>query len=184
MEINIQKLVDDVSSPTAVCVLDSEINDPQSRKNYVSYALLNLVRQCVSKELYDPYIHIKDITGRLYFNDRLHIIKDEMLPVAILDRGTYEVHFVQNQDSMLVSSCGETPYLANKNTVLNQINFTGDGELTDKAFIGASKIIINKIKEKQGVPLDSLGDTNLVVHYHDTLKKEWHLTFFEKSFES
>ncbi|WP_103867302.1 hypothetical protein [Aquimarina sp. I32.4] len=172
--INIQKLVDEISQPNVVCEIDNEIpKNAEGRYIHIIYTLVNIVRPCMYKKLFNPYIHIKDIHGKLLFNDRLHIADTAINEIAIKNARYFDVHLVRRKDSLMVHYCVVTPELIAQNRpYVNRINFT-DGVFKEVAYRKAASIIIKMIKDKEKMDHNSSENFSITVHNYEPETQKW-----------
>jgi len=176
-KINIRELVDEISQPNVVCVIDNEIPvAPEESHLHIIYSLVNIVKQCISKKLYNPYIHIKDVHGTLFFNNRLHIEQANISEKAVNNPGYCNIHLIKNENSLTVYYCATTPKsLTNDNQFyLNQINFS-NGTLNEKAYEIAAVAIVKMVKEGEHIDHKTPIDTSLTVHNYEQETKQWRI---------
>ncbi|OED38854.1 hypothetical protein AB832_04320 [Flavobacteriaceae bacterium (ex Bugula neritina AB1)] len=108
--INIQGLVNEITQPNAVCVIDNEVpKNSEKRHLHMLYGLVNIVKKCIQKKMYHPYIHIKDIDGNFLFNDRLHIEEAAINQIAINNPAYCDIHLIKHQGTSKIYYCASTP---------------------------------------------------------------------------
>lgn len=179
---NIQKLVDEITQPNAVCVINNEVpENEEDRFLHILYSLITLIKGCISKEVYHPYIHIKDVYGNFLFNDRLHIHEWKVNQIAIGNSGYCDIHLIKKKGSKAVYYYAATPdTLADNNRFyLSHINFS-NGEINEIAYQIAATSILKMVKEGEGIDKNTPIDTSVTVHNYDPNSKFWMIEYFAR----
>ncbi|WP_298547659.1 hypothetical protein [uncultured Aquimarina sp.] len=179
--INIQELVNEITQPNAVCVIDNEVpENPEKRHLHLIYSLVNIVKQCIQKEMYHPYIHIKDIQGNFLFNDRLHIEDANINQTAINNPGYCDIHLIMQKDTSKIYYCATTPdTLADNNRYyIDQVNFT-NGTIDTIAYKKAAFAILDMIKKGEKLDLNQSIDTSVTVHNYEPNSKHWSIEYYQ-----
>ncbi len=184
LHINIHELVNEITQPNAVCVVNNEVpENVEERFLHTLYGLLKTVKSCILKEMYHPYIHIKDIHGTFLFNDRLHICEEGVNNMAMNNPGYCDIHLVQKKHSSDVYYCATiSDLLADDHKFyMNKINFVNAGDLNSVAYKEAGKSIMNMVKKGEGIDKNTPLDTSVTVHDYDPNSKLWTVVFFTRS---
>jgi hypothetical protein len=179
--INIQELVDEISQPNVVCVIGNKVpKNPEDNYLHVIYSLVNIIRRCIYQKLYNPYIHIKDIHGKLLFNDRLHIADIDINQIAIRNAGYYDIHLIKRKNSLMVYYCVITPELITQNKpYINRINFT-DGIFEEIAYRKAADVLIKMIKKEEKINHSASVNSSITVHNYEPDTQQWCIEHFIK----
>ncbi len=178
--INIQELVNEIGQPNAVCLINNDVpKNPEERNLHIIYSLVNIVKQCIIKGMYTPYIHVKDIHGKLHFNDRLYIKETEVDQEAMNYPGYCDIHLVKSKDSLTAYYCATTPksMANNQSFYLNIINFS-NGTLDREAYEQAKEAILNMVKREEGIDDSTNVNTSFTVHNYEAKDKTWQIVYY------
>lgn len=179
--INIQGLVNEITQPNAVCIIDNEVpKNPEKRYLHIMYSLINIVKKCILKEVYNPYIHIKDVHGNFLFNDRIRIEDNTINQTVINNPGYCDIHLIKRKDSLSVYYCATTPdSLADNNRFyMDQINFS-NGILDKIAYEKAGIVILDMVKKGENIGSNTPVDTSVTVHNFEPDSKHWVIEYYQ-----
>ena len=181
-QISIQDIVDEITQPNVVCVIDNEVpQHPEEQYLHIIYSLIHIVKQCVVKAMHTPYIHIKDVKGNFLFNERLNIVEDPINLIALDIASDCDIHLIKIKGTAIIYYCATTSnWLANTNRFyLNKINLT-NGTIDELAYKKAGYTILNMVREGENIAKDVAIDTNVTVHSYDRDTKYWEIEFCMK----
>lgn len=180
--INIQELVNEITQPDAVCLINDEVPET-SEKRYLHliYGLANVVKQCFQKEMYNPYLHIKDGNGDFLYNDRLYIEESKIYTFALKNTSECEIHLIKKEDSLGFYYHAITQQsLTNDNRFyLEEIDFN-DGVFGEKMYDEAADSIIKMIKKRENIRNNIQLITSTVVHNYKPKTKQWSIEHWNR----
>lgn len=180
--IDIQELVNEITQPNVVCAIDNKVpKNPEERSLHILFSLMNIVKGCIQKDMYHPYIHIKDVDGNLLFNNRIEINKESINQTAINNPGYCDINLIKEKDSLNIYYCATTPdTLADNNRFyMSYINFT-NGKLDKVAYEKAATTILNMVKEGEGIDKNTPIDTSVTVHNYHPNSNFWTIEYFAR----